>query len=478
MLGMLATWSTQRPSILIRDDIHILVSIITGGILYLSPHFIITILSAIVLFVLIYQRIESGLILIVLWSPFFIFPVELYTFAFPAVEVILLIAFAAWIFKQLTEFGTELQMQNAQYPIFPISRFTQYIKPIDFAVAGIVIIAVVSLLWTQRIGNAITELRQFIIEPTIFYLMLRSIRPTKQTYLQLIDTLIIAGVLVSVIGLVQYTQGQGIITAEGGAKRLASVYGSPNNVGLMLGRAIPFALAFVLIYTDRNRRYFSIASIVVMSIALALTQSVGAILFGIPAIIIVILVFVYGRKSIMPITVVGLLGGIGFGILTQISARFANILDFSSGTNFFRLRVWESAIEIIQDYPITGIGLDQFLYLFRGKYIRPDAIWDRDLSHPHNFILDYWTRLGVVGVTLFFVIQISFWHNCILAIKHFKQHDPILLALSIGLMGSMADLLAHGLIDNSVFVYDLAFIFALQLALSVGLKNMRFIDAT
>lgn len=477
MGAMLATWSTQKPAILARDDVHIFVSIITAGILYLSPNFIITILSALLLFLLIYQRIESGLVLIILWAPFFVFPVELFTFAFPTVEVILVITFGAWIFKQLTTLGIELQLQNSQYPIFSVNRVTANFKTIDYGILGIVLIAFTSLLWSQRIDTALTELRQFIIEPAIFYLMLRSINPKKQTYLQLVDALVIAGVLVSVIGLFLYAQGEAIITAEAGAKRLASVYGSPNNVGLLLGRAIPFALTFVLIYTDNKRRYFAILSLVIMSIALALTQSVGAILFGIPTSIIVILISIYGRKSILPVTGVSVLGGIGFGILTQLSARFANILDFSSGTNFFRLRVWESAIEIIQDHPITGIGLDQFLYLFRGQYIRPDAIWDRDLSHPHNFVLDYWTRLGIAGVVLFLVIQVSFWRNCIAVLKKFRQHDPILLTLSIGLMGSMADLLAHGLIDNSVFVYDLAFIFTFQLAISVGLKNM-LIDET
>jgi O-antigen ligase len=476
MVAMLATWSTHKPNILARDEIHILVSIVTAGILYLSPNIIITLLSALVLFLLLYQRIESGLVLIVLWSPFFIFPVELYTFAFPTVEIILIITFGAWILRQLTAFGITLQMRNSQYPTFDIRQAISRLHMLDFGIIGIVLIAFLSLLWSQYPERAITELRQYIIEPAIFYVMIRSIRPQKQTYQQLVDALILAGVLVATIGLAQYVQGQGIITAEAGAKRLASVYGSPNNVGLMLGRAIPFALAFVLIYTNTIRRVWGLSALIVMSIALALTQSVGAILLGIPASIVVILVALYGRRSILPIAGVGILGGVGFGILTQISARFANILDLSNGTNFFRLRVWESALEIIQDYPLTGIGLDQFLYMFRGHYIRPDAIWDRDLSHPHNVILDYWTRLGLAGVILFIIIQVSFWRNCLHAVRNFTKRDPLMLALSIGLMGSMADLLAHGWIDNSVFVYDLAFIFAFQLSLSIGLQQIQSRD--
>ena len=38
-------------------------------------------------------------------------------------------------------------------------------------------------------------------------------------------------------------------------------------------------------------------------------------------------------------------------------------------------------------------------------------------------------------------------------------------AIIIGAMGSMAATLAHGLVDNSVFVLDLAYIFSLLVAL-------------
>ncbi len=471
MLAMLITWATERPNIIIRDDINLTLAILTGGILYLSPNIIITGLSVIVLFILFFQRLETGLILVVLWTPFFVFPVELYTFAIPTVEAILIILTGACIMQLLYRLGLNYQTYNPQYPIFTASRIKHSTTKTDIAVIGVAIIAVISLTWTKQVGVALTELRQFIIEPLLFYLILRTCKPNQKFLLQLVDALILSGVLVALIGLIMYIQGEGIITAEAGARRLAGVYGSPNNVGLLLGRTIPFCLAFILISVDRNRRLINIIGLIIMFTALALTQSVGAIILGIPASIIIILLAIYEKKSILPILGASVIGIGGFAILSQISARFANLLDFTTGTNFFRLRVWESALEIIRDNPITGIGLDQFLYVFRGHYIRPDAIWDRDLSHPHNFILDYWARLGIMGVILFIMIQISFWRTAIKIVKKTKSNNLILFAIVVGLMGSMADLLAHGLIDNSVFVYDLAFIFALQLGLVVSLEK-------
>ncbi|MYD11389.1 MAG: hypothetical protein F4X02_15265 [Chloroflexi bacterium] len=62
------------------------------------------------------------------------------------------------------------------------------------------------------------------------------------------------------------------------------------------------------------------------------------------------------------------------------------------------------------------------------------------------------------------MIQLLFWRRALAICRHFRSRDALLFAMTLGLMGSMAALLAHGLIDNSVFVIDLAFIFMFQLA--------------
>jgi putative inorganic carbon (HCO3(-)) transporter len=158
--------------------------------------------------------------------------------------------------------------------------------------------------------------------------------------------------------------------------------------------------------------------------------------------------------------------------------RFAQLLDFSSGTNFFRLRVWESAVNVIRDHPITGLGLDQFLYAFRGTYILPDAWQEPDLSHPHNFLLDFWTRLGLAGVLVFAWLQVAFWRRVRL-LYGVVSSSPERLVIVIGLAGAMVNLLAHGLVDNSVFVNDLALLFAFMLAavqIPFGLENPQHED--
>lgn len=464
MLAMLWTWETPRASIFVREEVNIALALLTGGALYVSESVLITLILAVILFIQIYHRISNGLILTLFWAPFFLSPVELYSYAFPLVEIILLISAAAGFTKVIVSIGRKLQMDNAAFTVFS-RRSLQSVTAMDIAVGGMALLAVISLYWTRHVDTAMTELRTLIIEPAIFYLLLRMARPDRKTLVHCCLAVLFAGVVVCLIGLYDIILAQGHLP-------LKSVYGSPNNVGLLLGRAIPLALALFVVKVDSRLRRFAAGGLVIMLPALMLTQSIGALLLGVPAGLSAVFIGRYGRKAVAPLVALAALGFVSVILLAQYSAAIANALDFSSGTSFVRLRLWESTISMLQDKPVTGFGLDQFLYYFGGQYIRPDAIWDADLSHPHNFILDFWTRLSVFGLCLFGLIQFLFWRGAIAVSRTYLQGDSLLYAMALGLCGSMAALLAHGLVDNSVFVIDLAFLFMFQLAAMMRLKQL------
>jgi len=131
--------------------------------------------------------------------------------------------------------------------------------------------------------------------------------------------------------------------------------------------------------------------------------------------------------------------------------------------------LWKSTLEMIRDHPLFGVGPDNFLYAYRYRYLRPEAWQESALSHPHNFILDFAARLGLIGLGTFIWIQISFW-RITYRLSHITD-QPMTRALAIGLSASMIDFLAHGLVDASYFVVDLAFVFMLTLALVERMKT-------
>jgi O-antigen ligase len=473
MFGMLLTWGTGEAQIFRREFVEqTALIIITGGLLVLKLPFLLVIIASLLLFILIYRRLETGLSLIIIYAPFFLFPVELYRFAFPMSELLLLITAAAWILRLLVQWGIERQSANSDYPL----RLSIRWQSLDSLVLLLGIFGLLALFVSARQDPARTEFRIFFIEPLLFYAMLRSTKPTKQQMRDYAFALIASGILVSVIGLVQYARGEAIITAEEGTIRLASVYGSPNNLGLFLGRCIPFALAFLLMVKGKLR-YFMATALALMLLTAVLSQSVGTLLLGLPLGIATVFLLTYRKKAILPVAIFILLAVAAAFILAQTSARFASLLDISTGTSFMRIRVWESSLEILKNSPLTGLGLDQFLYEFRGEFVRPDAIFDPDLSHPHNIFLDFWIRLGLMGLLWLLAFLFIFWRKAFRLWQKIQGENAKVQItderhiLLIGIMSAMAALLAHGMIDNSVFVQDLVYIFMFKLALLVNLAD-------
>ncbi|GAB5491411.1 MAG: O-antigen ligase family protein [Phototrophicaceae bacterium] len=467
MIGLLMSVGVPEPSLFRREMVEQgLLIIITGGLLIIKLPLLVSIIAVLVLFWLIYHHIEWGLLLTLFYAPFFLFPVELYTFFFPMSELLILITTGAWLLKLFVQWGVERQSANSDYPL----RLTIQWHCLDILMLLWLGLAILAVTWSADTASAITELRTFFIEPFLFYAIFRSSKLEQATIEKVMLGLVSAGVVVSLIGLYQYFIGDNVITAENGTARLLSVYGSPNNVGLLLGRLIPFALSGVLLLGGL-KRLLAFAILLLFLVAVALTQSVGAILFGVPIGIAVVCIAIYGKRSLPILAILGIIGIIATFGLIQVSARFASLLDLSSGTNFIRIRVWESSLEILQDNPITGLGLDQFLPTFSGEYIRPDAIADPDLSHPHNIVLDFWIRLGLLGVFWLITFMGIFWRSIYYALKN--TQDSNRKVMIIGVMGAMASLTLHGMIDNSVYVNDLSMIFAFLVAITATYANKQ-----
>ncbi len=467
LVGMLLTWGDVTPSLFRREPVQLVLAIGSAGLLYVEPGLLLSLVAALVLFVIFYHRLDLGLALVIFWTPFFLFPVELYRFFFPMSELLLLILLPAWLLRMLAGWGRLRQTQVSQ---FRAPALLRRLTALDWGVVAWVALGVVALTWSERRDLALTELRTLFIEPALFYAVLRGAQLDRKAIVRLVDALLLAGLVVAVVGLFLYFRGEAIITAEDGARRLASVYGSPNNVGLFLGRCIPFALAFVLLPVDRRRRFAAALALGLMLVTVGLTQSAGALVLGVPVALVAVLMLVLRRRALLPLAGLAVVGGVGLALALQ-SARFARLLDMTEGTNFYRLRVWQSALNVIRDRPLTGLGLDQFLYAFRGRYIFPDAWQEPDLSHPHNFLLDVWVRLGIAGPLVFIGLQVAFWRTVAPLVHRFST-TPLLQALVIGAMGSMANLLAHGLVDNSVFVNDLSIVFMLLLGLAASLNHV------
>lgn len=136
--------------------------------------------------------------------------------------------------------------------------------------------------------------------------------------------------------------------------------------------------------------------------------------------------------------------------------RYRVILPFyGEKSSVARLSLWDTGSKMIKDSPILGQGINGFNYN-----------WDKfntdpNLDHynfPHNFILNTWIDLGLLGLLSWLTITgWAIWYG-------FRNRAK---PYAFGLLLFMIALLAHGLIDIPYFKNDLAMIYWLVIALAL-----------
>ncbi len=341
-------------------------------------------------------------------------------------------------------------------------------------------------------GPALREWRWLIVEPTIFYALVRYWAHDERHRWRLITAWLVSGVVVALIGLGQLTGvdltallprsscfSDRVVLAEGGLRRISSVYCHPNNLGLAIGRVWPVLAALGLLGVGRGQGSTSAAPTLLRSqtlpllgaglclAALAASFSKGALIGAFVA-LLVLGVLLRGHNR--PVALV-LLGGAVAGALAVLALSLVfgverlNPLGGSSGA---RIELWTAALRMVRDHPWTGVGLDQFYHYrnapdFGDRYIAvaARATTEQFAAHPHNFVLDFLVRLGPLGLVALGWLMVHFFRQA----RRRQASGALPQALVFGMVASVAAALTHGLVDNLYFVPDLAFAFWLMLGI-------------
>ena len=254
-----------------------------------------------------------------------------------------------------------------------------------------------------------------------------------------------AATLISLYGLTSLLEGGGL--SVDGVRRISGTYPHPNALALYLEQPVAFGFALAVTARRKAASLGWLALTLVSSLALIMTFSRGALIGAGFAVVAIALLSRRQRlaRGLIPVLVV-------LGVLLVIVAGPRMLSLFGGGSGSLRVVIWESAIAMIRDHPITGVGLDQFLYQYAPRYIAPEAWPERFTAHPHDIFLDLWLSLGILGLAaagVYAITLVGAVHNLV------RRDCPLGLAAT----GAIIAGVVHGLIDNGYFVPDLALMF-------------------
>jgi putative inorganic carbon (HCO3(-)) transporter len=286
------------------------------------------------------------------------------------------------------------------------------------------------------------------------FLALRAWPRRKSDLNSLLGAATLIGVGLAALGAVGVTWPLGKIPflPNGLLARLPSLLADAIHPNVLAGNlllCLPWSAAALLLIPDqprRNRLGLALAGAFMLTL-LVLTQSRGALLG--------LLGMTFGLTLLwLPPRLRGWFGGVSLvaGAALLLWLNPLRVISFfnqsgAGGTLPGRTEIWSRALYILQDFPMTGVGMGLFgrvvdtVYPFSANV--PGSV-----PHAHNLFLQVGVDLGLPGLLAWGVIYLNVWAAGWSLLRH---EDVTARAWGAAILALQIALSLHGLVDAVVW---------------------------
>ncbi len=248
---------------------------------------------------------------------------------------------------------------------------------------------------------------------------------------------------------------------------------NPNITGAILAWFFPPALVLSIRPTGRWQRILAIVTMLVLVLAVLLTQSRGAIIALVVGLAVTTgliwrkLGWVWLASGVVALVALLLKGDSILNALFTTNTSNGDVVSMSA-----RIELWSRAIYAGVDFPFTGIGLGQFPDTVQKLYPPTRLVLSEQIPHAHNFYLQTLAEMGYPGLIVHSSFIMILIFVLVQHIRHKQQHAR---HLAIGLLGTLAVFLTHGIVeapnDSPLSAIVLWGLFGTMMA--VGLSNVH-----
>ena len=320
---------------------------------------------------------------------------------------------------------------------------------------GLVLLAGASvgvLVSPDRTG-ALGEWRAFFVEPMAAGLVIAALAEGDAARRILLLGLAVSGGAAAVVNLVA-----NVPKILGGHFNVASppvaIYQNANQLALYLVPLEAVALALLLFGRDRLERAAAGAFLVVTRPAVLLSYSRGGIAaLAVSALLVAV---IHPRRAVIALPLAAVLAG-GVALIPGIRRRVLVEFDPRSPNNTLhaRLDLWRGTLKMLERRPLQGAGLRGFDSAVAPYYRDPFRV-----AFPHDVVLNFWSETGLLGLAGFVWVSIQAVATA--------ARTPAARALGVGVIGFVAAVWVHGLVDVPYLKNDLALAFWAVLGLHLG----------
>jgi O-antigen ligase len=227
-----------------------------------------------------------------------------------------------------------------------------------------------------------------------------------------------------------------------GVLRVGGTVGAPNSAAAYLTLLIAPAMAVLLTKIRRSVKTLAVVSTGLAGLALVLTQSRGgwfAVLLSL-ALLWLADVHRHGRWLAVPAIATALVSLVLLFPQYPITER---LTGDDQGSSRGRLPLMRTALEIIRDHPLLGVGPNNYSVAMK-QYGAVYGKWGDWTYTVHNKFLLVWAETGIGGLAAFLWFL---WGTIRLGWSGWKASDPSLSPLALGFTAALIGQLVHMQVD-------------------------------
>lgn len=329
-------------------------------------------------------------------------------------------------------------------------------------------VTVLSAVWSPDWRLSFGILKGWFFDPLLLLFLLTSLENGEDGWnSKAVATYGLVGAATVMAGYGLYDYWWGYIFETG---RLDAFYTSPNYAAMFLAPVLFISLGYLKQIWNGKLKFPWLVANILIAVALLMTQSFGAYVAVALAILIGLglskLATHWRLITAAMVIVIALTAG-----LTGVIKLSGHYNDFYKvGSWQIRTELWRAAGQMIQQKPLTGVGLGYFqrqLPILRqaqpGLFqLKPELL---KFHLPHNLYLTIASESGGLALAgfLWFVV----WWLYSVYSGYIQTGRPLLL----GCLLAMTVILIHGLVDTTYFKNDLSVLWWLIVWLGLASKN-------
>jgi putative inorganic carbon (HCO3(-)) transporter len=329
--------------------------------------------------------------------------------------------------------------------------------PVDWGVLLLVCTALISTAISYLPQITTVQVLRLFSGVALFYAVINWALTLKRINLLLVLVLILSmGLALFALVSVEWSFAKLHLVPATFSERLTILVVDTANPNVMAGNLVLFApIAFsLMVFYALSPGFGKYQSVIYIFIVLAFSLITAVIVMTLSrtawiaySLAIALICILRWRRGWMAVLALCILG-IGYLFIFPPSGLTETLLASQGlGSVAGRLEVWTRAIFMIQDFPVTGIGMGTYKDLAVMYYPFSSVSVDR-ITHAHNLYLQIALDLGLPGLVAWLSVMLGvILVSAKLYRAGIKSGQRWWAALGAGYLGSMLALMIGGLFD-------------------------------